>query len=72
MIRNFREEAPHIEIVNAAIPVNEVTSGPLTQADQAESISIGSTETFSSEQVLEIFKRNKSKCNDILLGDLLE
>ena len=33
MIANFCEEAPHVEIVNAVILVNEVTSGPLTQAD---------------------------------------
>jgi hypothetical protein len=72
MIGNFCKEAPHVEIVNAAILVNEVTSGPLTQADESESISIRATVIFSDEQVLKVLKRDAREYGDILLGDFLE
>ena len=72
MIGKFCKEAPHVEILNAAIPVNEVTSSPLTQADQSESISIRATVIFSDEQVLKVLKRDARKYGDILIGDLLE
>jgi hypothetical protein len=67
MIGNFCKEASHVEIVNAAILVNEVTSGPLTQADESESISIRATVISSDEQVLKVLKRDAREYGDILL-----